>query len=70
VDHVISEKKKHNKKFLKHIEKAYKKITEALGEDLIEFYKTNEDYEEYQKMKSEKMKEMPDWAKFLVINKP
>lgn len=70
VDHVINEKKKHNKKSLKHIEKAYKKIAEALGEDLIEFFKTNEDYEEYQKMKSEKMKEMPEWAKSLVINKP
>lgn len=66
VSHVISEKRKRNKKFLKHIEKAYKKITEALGEDLIEFYKTNEDYEEYQKMKKEKMKEMPNWAKFFV----
>jgi len=66
--HVVSEKRKYKGKHLKQIEKAYKKITEAYGDELIEFYKTNEDYEEFQKMKKEKMEEMPKWAKFLVKN--
>jgi len=65
--HVISEKRKwKHKKGLKRIEKAYNQIIEGCGENLIEFYKTNENYEEFKKLEDKMEESRPKWAKFLI----
>lgn len=63
---VIDEKKKNKyTKGLKRFEKGYNKIVSTLGEDKIEFIKTNKDYEEFLKLKQESLKTLPKWQQFL-----
>jgi hypothetical protein len=69
--HVINEKKmKRHKGGLKKLEKTYNKFKKMLGEQECEFFRTNEDNEEYRKhlpLLNKAIEETtPKWAKFLV----
>jgi hypothetical protein len=73
--HLIEEKIKHRSKDLKKIQKLYDKLKTILGEEEFEFFRTNNDYEEFNKhlplLEDAMVKAMPKWAQFALkrINK-
>ncbi|MFX1588060.1 MAG: zinc-ribbon domain-containing protein [Promethearchaeota archaeon] len=74
VPHVIEEKIKHrSSKGLKRLQKSYDKLKKILGEEECEFFRTNNDYEEFKKRlpKLEKamLESMPKWAQYIVKKK-
>ena len=75
IPHLIDEKIKHRSKDLKKIQKMYNNLKTILGEEEFEFFRTNNDYEEFNKhlpsLEEAMIEAMPKWAQFAIkrINK-
>jgi hypothetical protein len=71
VPHVLDEKKKHrSSEGLKKLQKSYNKLKKILGEEECEFFKTNVNYEEFQKhlplLEKAMLESAPKWAQYLI----
>jgi len=71
VPNILLEKKKHrSSEGLKKLEKSYNKVKKILGEKECEFFRTNVDYEEFQKhlplLEKAMLESAPKWAQYLI----
>ncbi|MFW9930423.1 MAG: hypothetical protein ACFFD1_13595 [Candidatus Thorarchaeota archaeon] len=71
VPHLINEKVKHgSSKSLKRLQKSYNKLNKILGEEKCNFFRTNNNYEEFKKqaplLEKAWLDSMPKWARYFL----